>query len=95
MTRSETIKRNKLISDFIYSNYNVSRYRCCDGRILKYFCNSYQTCRTIKFAVFQDYETIDVVKLIKFLDKSKIKYSEVKKIDSYGGYTSVIIRFEK
>jgi len=84
MTRSETIKRNKLIADFMYSNYQVSRY----------FCNSYSTCNTVKFAVFQDYDTIDVVKLIKFLDKNKIKYSEAKKINSYG-YTSVIIRFEK
>lgn len=93
MTRQQKIIRNRKISNFVYDNYNPSRYQSWTGRTYKYFSNSYQTCTTIKFALFQGYNSVDTSKLEKFLKKEGIQYKEVKKLPSYN-YTSLIIRFE-
>lgn len=93
MTRQEKLIRNRKISNFVYDNYKPSRYQSWTGRTYKYFSNYYQTCTTIKFALFQNYNSIDTSKLEKFLKKEGIQYKEVKKLHSYN-YNSLIIRFE-
>ena len=95
MTKEEKAERNSKISSFVYANYHASSYENYgSGRIFSYFLNYYKKTNTIKFALFQKKETIDVKKVEEFLKENNIHYLQVRCVPGWQ-YNSLIISFDK